>query len=162
LKQWKISTDLGSLYLTASSLGLRSVSFEEVESASYLKDLNGPLPEAKILAQAEWELREYLEGRRQSFSVPLDLEGTVFQRNVWQELQKIPYGQTRSYAEVAVGVKNPNAVRAVGNANGKNPMCIIIPCHRVIASDGTIGGYSGGLEFKRRLLEIETSMLARR
>ena len=85
----------------------------------------------------------------------LDLEGTTFQKKVWAQLSKIPYGQTCSYKDIAKGIQNEKAVRAVGSANGKNPACIIVPCHRVIAHNGSLGGYSGGLKMKKTLLEIE-------
>ncbi len=89
------------------------------------------------------------------FSVPLDMEGTAFQRKVWTRLRKIPYGQTCSYKDIAKGVNHERAFRAVGTANGENPLCIIVPCHRVISSDGTLGGYSAGLSIKKRLLDLE-------
>jgi len=101
------------------------------------------------------ELSEYFAGERRSFDVPLDLQGTEFQRKVWQALSEIPYGETRSYREIAEGVGNPKACRAVGGANNKNPAVIIIPCHRVIGADGAMVGYGGGIEMKRLLLELE-------
>ncbi len=110
---------------------------------------------AQIARQAVAELREYAAGRRQRFSLPLDLEGTPFQRKVWKALCAIPYGETRSYQQVARAVGNPRASRAVGMANHWNPVAIIVPCHRVIASDGTLGGYAGGLEMKARMLRME-------
>jgi O-6-methylguanine DNA methyltransferase len=103
------------------------------------------------------QLLEYLEGKRVRFELPLDLRGTPFQRAVWEALQEIPYGETRSYAEIARRVGQPNAVRAVGAANGANPVALIVPCHRVIASDGKLGGYGGGLALKGKLLAMERS-----
>ena len=97
-------------------------------------------------------------GRRRRFDLPLDLRGTDFQKRCWQELLKIPYGETRSYAEIARAIGNPAAVRAVGLANGQNPIAIIVPCHRVIGSDGSLTGYGGGLETKRKLLELEGAL----
>ena len=105
--------------------------------------------------QATEELRAYFAGRIRVFSVPLDMEGTDFQLNVWDRLTKIPYGATRSYAQVAEAVGRPKAVRAVGAANGSNPVAIIVPCHRVIGSNGKLTGYGGGLPLKKRLLELE-------
>ena len=102
------------------------------------------------------QLDEYFAGKRRTFDLPLlPRGGTPFQQNVWKKLQEIPYGRTISYAQLAQAINNPKACRAVGSANGKNPISIIIPCHRVIAADGGIGGYTGGLVIKRRLLELE-------
>jgi len=101
------------------------------------------------------ELNEYLAGKRTTFDVPYILHGTPFQKSVWQELQKIPYGATTSYQKIATAIGNPKAVRAVGTAIGSNPMCIIVPCHRVLGSDNTLNGFAGGLEAKRQLLGIE-------
>ncbi len=101
------------------------------------------------------QLREYFQGRRRRFQLPLDLRGTPFQIAVWKALMEIPFGETRSYQDVAVRVKRPLAMRAVGQANGRNPIPIIVPCHRVIRSSGELGGYGGGLDLKRRLLELE-------
>ena len=99
---------------------------------------------------------EYFAGKRRNFDLPLSPQGgTLFQQTVWKQLQEIPYGQTISYAQLAQAVNNPKACRAVGSANGKNPIPIIIPCHRVIASDGSLGGYSGGLDIKKQLLDLE-------
>ncbi|UXZ05869.1 methylated-DNA--[protein]-cysteine S-methyltransferase [Moraxella nasicaprae] len=111
-----------------------------------------------ILLQTISQLNEYFAGQRQQFDVPLNLQvGTVFQQTVWQVLCDIPYGQTISYARLAQLIGKPTAYRACANANGKNPISIIIPCHRVIASDGGIGGYTGGLDIKQKLLQIECS-----
>lgn len=107
------------------------------------------------LADATAQLEEYFSGRRQRFELPLKLSGTDFQRQVWTTLADIPYGATISYAELAALVGRPAAFRAVGQANGANPLPIVLPCHRVVASGGRIGGYGGGLEMKRRLLALE-------
>jgi len=104
------------------------------------------------------QLREYFAGERTSFDVPMALEGTDFQRRVWSELRAIPYGRTISYGELARRVDNPKASRAVGSANGRNPIAVIVPCHRVIAGDGSLGGYGGGLDRKAVLLELERSL----
>src|SRR6185436_13964751 len=108
-----------------------------------------------ILDWAERELGEYLRGERQTFTVPLRPQGTPFQESVWNALLAIPYGAQRSYADIARVIGSPKAVRAVGTANGRNPIAIIVPCHRVIASDGTLGGYGGGLPAKEWLLKLE-------
>jgi O-6-methylguanine DNA methyltransferase len=107
------------------------------------------------LQQAMDELRRYLKGERVQFSCPLDLHGTVFQVEVWEELFRIPYGEMRTYAEIARAIGRSSAVRAVGAANGANPVAIIVPCHRVIGSDGTLTGYGGGLPTKAWLLSLE-------
>ena len=107
------------------------------------------------LQQCCLELDEYFAGKRQHFDIQTTFEGTPFQHKVWQELLKIPYGKTISYADLAKAVKNPKACRAVGSANGKNPIAIIIPCHRVIASNGNLGGYAYGVEAKKQLLDLE-------
>ena len=101
------------------------------------------------------QLAEFLEGKRRRFDLPLDLHGTPFQREVWDALVAIPYGETRSYAQVAAAIGRPRAVRAVGAANGANPVCIIVPCHRVIGGGGRLTGYAYGLDVKQRLLALE-------
>ena len=108
-----------------------------------------------ITDKAAGQLDEYFTGKRERFDVPLRPYGTNFQNAVWKALQEIPYGETRSYKQIAQMIKNPNACRAVGMANNKNPIWIMIPCHRVIGSNGTLTGYGGGLEMKQRLLELE-------
>jgi len=105
--------------------------------------------------RAATQLEEYFSGKRDRFDVPLNPRGTDFQRLVWKALQDIPYGETRSYKQIAEAINKPNACRAVGMANNKNPIWIMIPCHRVIGSNGTLTGYGGGLEMKQRLLELE-------
>ena len=104
------------------------------------------------------ELEEYLSGKRRKFTFGLDLRGTDFQLACWRALLAIPYGETRSYADIARAIGKPNAFRAVGMANNRNPIAIVVPCHRVIASDGTLCGYGGGLDVKRKLLELEGAM----
>ena len=101
------------------------------------------------------QLTESFEGKRTRFELPLDVEGTPFQKAVWNELQRIPYGETRSYEDIAAALGQPSACRAVGSANGRNRIAILVPCHRVVRKDGTLGGYGGGLWRKQRLLEIE-------
>ena len=108
-----------------------------------------------VLQQAKDELHRYFAGEKVTFSTPLDLQGTPFQIPVWRELCTIPYGETRSYGELALAIGRPNAPRAVGAANGANPIAIIVPCHRVIGSNGTLTGYGGGLPTKSWLLKLE-------
>jgi methylated-DNA-[protein]-cysteine S-methyltransferase len=107
------------------------------------------------MEQAAQELRDYFAGSLRLFRVPLDMQGTDFQLSVWNHLVRIPFGETRSYAQVAEAIGRPKSVRAVGAANGANPVAIIVPCHRVIGSNGTLTGYGGGLPLKKRLLELE-------
>jgi methylated-DNA-[protein]-cysteine S-methyltransferase len=114
-------------------------------------------PETTLERQAAAELEEYLAGRRMEFTVPLGPEGTAFDHRVWDAVAAIPYGETATYGEIARAIGNPNGARAVGTANGRNPIPIIIPCHRVIAAGGELGGYGGGLPLKRRLLDLETT-----
>lgn len=111
--------------------------------------------ETELLQRAEKELLEYFAGKREAFSIPLAFHGTDFQRRVWEELLKIPYGETRTYKEIATAIGHEKAVRAVGSAVGKNPIAILIPCHRVLPKSGGLGGFSGGLTWKRELLRRE-------
>lgn len=108
-----------------------------------------------ILSEAVRQLEEYFSGKRTQFALPLAAKGTAFQQAVWQALCRIPFGETRSYQQLADEIGNPKAVRAVGLANGKNPISVIVPCHRVIGKNGQLTGYAGGVETKQRLLELE-------
>ena len=116
-------------------------------------------PEAPVLAAAAAQLDEYFAAERRDFDLALDLAGTDFQRAVWDELVRIPYGETVSYGEIARRLGRPERVRAVGAANGRNPVAIVVPCHRVIGADGSLVGYGGGLDRKRTLLEHEGALL---
>ena len=111
--------------------------------------------ETPLIKEAAKQLKEYFEGKRQDFNLPLDPKGTTFQKNVWKALQAIPYGATWSYKQVAEKVNSPKAYRAVGMANNKNPISIVIPCHRVIGANGKLVGYGGGLDIKEHLLSME-------
>jgi methylated-DNA-[protein]-cysteine S-methyltransferase len=108
-----------------------------------------------VLVEAERQLAEYFDGRRKEFTLPLDVSGTPFQRAVWNALSTIPFGETRSYAGIASQIGNPKAVRAVGAANSRNPVSIVVPCHRVIGSSGALTGFAGGLDIKAQLLAFE-------
>ena len=112
-------------------------------------------PDARPFTAVIAQLEEYFDGDRTDFDLPLSLRGTPFQRSVWNELTKIPYGETISYGELAALLGNPNASRAVGLANGKNPVCVVVPCHRVVGSNGDLTGYGGGIERKEHLLAFE-------
>lgn len=111
--------------------------------------------ETKLIKQTIAQLNEYKDGKRKEFDIPLHLEGTPFQIKVWQELQKIPYGKTATYKDIAISVGSPKAYRAIGNANNRNRIMIVIPCHRVIGADGKLVGYAGGLDLKETLLLLE-------
>ena len=142
-----------NLRLVASDSGLRAIDFEPWRS---MQDTR-PGKHA-IAAEAERQLRAYFAGQLRRFDLPLDMRGTDFQIRVWRELENIPYGETRSYSQVAAAIGAPQAVRAVGAANGANPIPIIVPCHRVIGSSGKLVGYGGGLPLKKRLLALEGAL----
>lgn len=141
---------LWNLTAIASETHLVELRFAEWSDDSSLESRDVP-----ILLQVEKELSEYFSGKRKSFSIPLAPEGTDFQKQAWKALEKIPYGETRSYKEEALLAWNPKAIRAIGWANNKNPIVIIVPCHRVIGADGKLVGYGGGIERKKWLLEHE-------
>lgn len=125
---------------------------ELAEGTDY-KDIN--VNETTLIKEAAKQLEEYLNGSRTTFDLPLNPQGTEFQRSVWKALCDIPFGETRSYKQVAIAVGNPKASRAIGMANNKNPIMIFVPCHRVIGSNGKLVGYAGGLDIKEKLLSIE-------
>jgi methylated-DNA-[protein]-cysteine S-methyltransferase len=144
-----INTPLGIAKITGSSEGLSSIIV--LDSEEPLTDI---IPES--LEDAVYQMNEYFEGIRTEFQLDLNPEGTEFQKKVWLELQNIPYGRTASYMELSKLIGDPKAIRAVGSANGRNPLWIIVPCHRVIGSDGSLTGYAGGLHRKKWLLEHES------
>lgn len=154
----RMDSTIGRLNLTASEKGLLALEFDRGQfppdgsrdavwdrSSGKTKPFTG-------------ELDEYFAGRRRRFTFPLDLRGTAFQLKCWEALLAIPYGETRTYADIARAIGQPLAFRAVGMANHRNPIAIVVPCHRVIACDGTLCGYGGGLEVKRKLLELEGAL----
>jgi O-6-methylguanine DNA methyltransferase len=165
---------IGPLFLAASATGLVALEFQtrvlgqqtiRHDSSDLRKKQNRFtfVESSKVMRPYVNELEEYFAGQRRTFQFPLDLRGTDFQLDCWRALLEIPYGETRTYADIARSVGKPTAFRAAGMANNRNPIAIVVPCHRVIASDGTLCGYGGGLEVKRRLLELEgalTGMLA--
>ncbi|WP_312088699.1 methylated-DNA--[protein]-cysteine S-methyltransferase [Megamonas funiformis] len=138
-----------SLYLVVTETHLINIQFTQPQKAL--------LQTTELLSMATIQLDEYFQGKRTIFSLPFKLTGTPFQLAVWKELQNIPYGKTTSYKEIAQKINKPKACRAVGMANNKNPLPIIIPCHRVIGSNGKLIGYAGGLNLKNYLLELEKS-----
>ena len=142
-----------NLRLVASDLGLRAIDFDPSRQTP---DRPGIRPGTHPIAtEAERQLRAYFAGQLRQFDLPLDMQGTGFQLLVWRELLRIPYGATRSYSQIAIDIGSPRAVRAVGAANGANPIPIVVPCHRVIGAGGKLVGYGGGLPLKKRLLELE-------
>lgn len=150
------SQTVGWLELRVGDKGVRSISFISKPSVRQSSE-NAPLTALVIR-----ELNDYFAGNSKQFTIPLDpRDGTPFQRRVWDELQKIPYGETRSYRDVAIAVGNPAGARAVGHANKRNCIAIVIPCHRVISSNGDLGGYDSGLHIKRALLELEGVKVSR-
>ncbi len=151
------STPLGVLGLEARDGAICALYFNDEGVAP---DALGSTADKTLLAEAFKQLREYCERKRTVFDLPLRPHGTAFMQQVWQALQTIPYGSTASYKDIAVRVANPKAFRAVGMANNKNPIGIIIPCHRVIGADGSLVGYAGGLEFKKKLLDFEAGRIA--
>lgn len=132
---------------------------EKTITEKYDSQLDKSDPDDAIISRAIQQIKAYLIGERQDFDIPMDLSiGTPFQQKVWQQLIKIPYGATISYAELASSIGQPTAYRAVANANGKNPIALLVPCHRVIASGGGLGGYTGGVHIKQALLNIENRL----
>ena len=147
--------ELGELLLVAGEKHLIGLYYLDAKHAPKIGKGWKLDPRHSVLCQTRQELLEFARGERRAFSVPLQLAGTEFQRKVWEQLAAIPFGETISYSELARRAGAPAAVRAAGSANGKNPVSILIPCHRVISKDGSLGGYAGNLTRKQRLLEIE-------
>lgn len=167
----KIQSPIGPLFLAASVQGLVALEFDarlpgqqsirpnprDLRKEKERKGFNFEDSRRQLQSYVS-ELEEYFAGKRREFSFALDLRGTPFQLACWRALLAIPYGETRSYAAIARAVGKANAFRAVGMANNRNPIAIVVPCHRVIASDGTLCGYGGGLDVKRKLLELEGAL----
>ena len=157
----KIQTPVGELTLIASNQALRAIIWESGPVFDPAGLDKGPAqPDQPILQRASEQLLAYFRGERQTFDLPLAPQGTEFQKSVWQALLTIPYGQTRSYGELAAQIGQPKASRAVGAANGRNPLSIVVPCHRVIGSSGKLTGFGGGLEAKELLLKLESRQLS--
>ena len=152
--QWQ-ATEGVVLRVSAGPSGIRSIEINPRIPARGTRNDANPL-----LASAAAQLREYFAGERRQFDLPVEPQGTDFQRRVWRELGEIPYGETRNYRQGADAVGAPRAVRAVGAANGRNPLPIVVPCHRVIGADGRLVGYAGGLAVKKVLLDLEHSAAA--
>ena len=143
-----INTPVGALTVASTEKGVASIRFGASVPAGVSCD-------DSVNRETVQQLSEYFEGKRTRFDIPLDVEGTAFQKAVWSELLRIPYGETRSYGDIAEAIGRPGAARAVGMANHDNPIAVVIPCHRVVGKDGSLTGYAGGLHLKAQLLSIE-------
>ncbi len=141
-------TDIGTIGIRENGKYITNIYFSKFNT-------DDNIVETDLIKKGIMQINEYLQGKRNKFDLPLDLKGTEFQNKVWNELRNIPYGETRSYKDIAVAIGNENASRAIGMANNRNPIPIIIPCHRVIGSNGKLVGYAGGLDIKEKLLNIE-------
>jgi methylated-DNA-[protein]-cysteine S-methyltransferase len=146
-----LSSPVGKLRLVSNGESLVAIEFENLQTAA----IEGEERIDHVLKACGDQLKEYFAGKRQHFDLPLAPTGTEFQKNVWQALTAIPYGELRSYRDIAESLEKPKAVRAVGAANGRNSLPIVVPCHRVIGSDGSLTGFAGGLDAKRVLLRLE-------
>ena len=157
----EIDSPIGPLALYGTPAGLMAIVFPRHSRLAVEAWLDRVIGRAEIVDDGEvleepiGQLREYFAGQRTRFELDLDIRGTQFQRRVWDAVAAVPYGQTRSYRDIAAGVGQPKAVRAVGAANGANPLPLVIPCHRIIGSNGGLHGYGGGLDVKAKLLELE-------
>ena len=150
-----IPSPIGNLKLVGSDNGLAAILWENDNPQRVRVRPDAEDNRHPVLLEAERQLNEYFEGKRTSFSIGLDSMGTKFQNDVWRELSATPFGETRSYRQIAQRLGNPRATRAVGAANGRNPIAIVVPCHRVIGSSGKLTGFAGGLEAKAHLLSLE-------
>ena len=161
----RLDTPIGVLRLAATPAGVVRIDFPVASGAGFRGWLKRNFADAEsvetlpVLQRLEAELVDYFAGKLDKFDVPLDLRGTEFQRSVWEALRRIPYGETRTYGDVAAQIDRPKAYRAVGLANGSNPVPLVVPCHRVVAAGGKLGGFGGGLDTKRKLLALEQSRL---
>ena len=149
------NSPVGGLTLIASDNAMVAVLWDRGNTKRTTIGVLKPDPRHPLLVETERQLSEYFAGKRRQFNLPLDPRGTDFQKTVWRSLRQIPFGETRSYAEIARTIGAPRATRAVGAANGRNPLSIIVPCHRVIGSNGALTGFGGGIETKARLLALE-------
>ena len=141
-------TEIGTIGIRENNKCITDIYFSKINT-------NDNIEESELIKECFRQLKEYFEGNRKNFDLPIEPKGTEFQNKVWNELLKIPYGKTKSYKDIALAIGNEKACRAIGMANNKNPIPIIIPCHRVIGSNGKLVGYSGGINVKEKLLNIE-------
>ncbi len=148
------NTELGEIYIEENGYAITKLSFVDDKEV-----IIGKREETDLIRETVKQLEEYFIGERKTFNIPLIYKGTKFQLKVWEELKKIKYGETKSYKEIADKIGIKNGARAVGGANNKNPILILIPCHRVISASGDLSGYAGGIKIKKKLLEIETEII---
>ena len=156
------ASPVGDLTMVASEHGLAALLWENDDPTRVRLSRGEEAPTHPLLQEVARQLQEYFSGRLISFDLPLDFNGTEFQKSVWAALLHIPFGETRSYGEIARDIGRPSASRAVGAANGRNPLSIIAPCHRVVGSTGALTGFAGGIEVKRHLLDHERAVLQRK
>ena len=155
----RLHVPFGELTVVASDKGVRYITFENdahpksYQNMSVIDDASHP-----VVARAVAQLHEYIKGTRRTFDVPLDLVGTEFQVQAWNALAKVPYGTTASYAQQAASIGRPTATRAIGAANGRNPVVVVLPCHRIVGADGSLTGFGGGLPVKKWLLDHEANV----
>ena len=152
LRRLLLDTPCGPLTVAATDGGVPAIRSGRVPSVI-------PVGTGPLLEWAAEELRHYFRGELRRFTFPVEMHGTPFQRSVWEALRTIPYGETRTYGQIAALIGHPRAARAVGMANHRNPLCLVVPCHRVVGAGGGLTGYAGGLEIKRRLLALEQARL---
>lgn len=158
----RMESPVGELLLTADDKALTGIYFEGGHDRPAVDGESEERANHPVLKAARRQLEEYFAGRRKTFELPLAPQGTAFQRRVWKALASIPYGETQSYGEIARRIGSPKAVRAVGAANGANPIPVVLPCHRVIGANGSLTGYGGGLPRKQKLLALEQEPEQRR
>lgn len=157
----RFDSPVGNMWIGSACDGVVWLELPGGTPERFFRSLQRTFPQGRLIeshdanAQAIAEILEYLQGQRRTFSVHLDPHGTEFQRTTWKEIANIPYGETRSYGDIARAIGRPKALRAVGAASGANPLPLFIPCHRVVGSNGALTGYGGGIELKRKLLEME-------
>jgi methylated-DNA-[protein]-cysteine S-methyltransferase len=156
-----VQSPVGTLTLVASEKGLAAILWPNDRPHRVPLNIEAEDNDHPVLVETERQLREYFAGRRRQFTLPLDVAGTAFQRKVWEALMTIPFGEKRSYGEVAAQIGSPGAARAVGAASGRNPVSIVTPCHRVVGSNGALTGFAGGLDVKTKLLSYEESAHSR-
>ena len=142
-------TEIGTIKISEKDGKIIGLGFSDYKKENEIEK------ETDAIRKTYLQLKEYLSGKRKNFDIEIEMIGTEFQKKVWKELLNIPYGETRSYKDIAIAIGNEKACRAVGNANNKNPIAIIVPCHRVVGSNGSMTGYAGGLNIKEKLLKIE-------
>jgi methylated-DNA-[protein]-cysteine S-methyltransferase len=155
----RMASPVGRLTLVATDNGLAAILWENDRPRRVRLNVEAEENDHPVLIETERQLEEYFSGRRKQFALTLDVSGTAFQRRVWNALLTIPFGETRSYGQIATQIGNPNAVRAVGAANGRNPISIVAPCHRVVGSAGALTGFAGGLDVKAQLLAFEAALV---